>query len=314
MKHILSIGEYLIDMLPNESGQALKDVDAFIKMPGGAPMNVAVAIKRLGGRVDVVTQVGQDPFGLFLLDVLKKELIPTTYVFKTDAYKTSLAFVSLDENGERDFVFYRNPSADQMLTLNSQIIDTMHFDILHFGSVGLADFPLKQSTNLLIDDATTKNKIVSFDVNVRHMLFKDTALYKQLILDYIKKAHIVKFSEEELLWLTDESDCDTGVRKLFESNHQIMLVSKGAMGVSAYTKDAIYHQIAHKVDVIDTTGAGDALMGGFLFALSLESEPFKHTHTWVPKALEMASCCGALAITKKGAMASLPYFNEVVKK
>jgi len=314
MKKIISIGEYLIDMLPDVSGKALKDVHGFIKMPGGAPVNVAVAIKRLGGNVDVMTQVGSDPFGLFLLEVLKKEQLDTTYVFKTDAYKTSLAFVSLDEKGERDFVFFRDPSADQMLTLKPEIIQSINYDILHFGSVGLADYPLKTSTDICINHALSLNKIISFDVNVRHMLFKDSEQYKALILQYIKKANVIKFSEEELIWLTGETDFDLGIKTLWNSHHQIMLVSKGSEGVSAYTKDNIYHQKAYKVEVIDTTGAGDALMGGFLYALSLENEPFKNTNEWLPKALEMASYCGSLAITKKGAMASLPYLSEVIKK
>jgi fructokinase len=314
MKKIISIGEYLIDMLPDVSGKALKDVHGFIKMPGGAPVNVAVAIKRLGGNVDVMTQVGSDPFGLFLIEVLKKESLDTTYVFKTDAYKTSLAFVSLDEKGERDFVFFRDPSADQMLTLKPEIIQSINYDILHFGSVGLADYPLKNSTDICINHALSLNKIISFDVNVRHMLFKDSEQYKTLILQYIKKANVIKFSEEELIWLTGETDFDLGIKTLWNSHHQIMLVSKGSEGVSAYTKDNIYHQIAYKVEVIDTTGAGDALMGGFLYALSLENEPFKNMNEWLPKALEMASYCGSLSITKKGAMASLPYLSEVIKK
>jgi fructokinase len=314
MKTILSIGEYLIDMLPDLSGKALKDVNSFIKMPGGAPINVAVAIKRLGGSVQVMTQVGNDPFGLFLLDVLKKEQLDTTYVYQTDAYKTSLAFVSLDEYGERDFVFYRNPSADQMLTLDKNMIPSIKYDILHFGSVGLAEYPLKVSTDLLIDHALRNDKMISFDVNVRHMLFKDADMYKKLILNYIKKAHVIKCSEEELIFLTGLSDYDLAIQTLWCKHHKLMLVSKGSEGVSAYTKDDIYHQKAYKVEVIDTTGAGDALMGGFLYALSLESEPFNHLNDWLPKALDMASYCGALAITKKGAMASLPYLSEVIKK
>jgi fructokinase len=314
MKKILSIGEYLMDMLPDIRGKALNDVQSFIKMPGGAPMNVAVAIKRLGGNVSVMTQVGSDPFGLFLREILKKENIDTTYVYETKEYKTSLAFVSLDEHGERDFVFYRDPSADQMLTINKDIISSIGYDMLHFGSVGLADYPLKVSTDLLIDHALDNNKIISFDVNVRHMLFKDRDIYKRLILDYIQKAHVIKVSEEELIFLTGILNFDLAIQSLWSKHHKLMLVSKGSEGVSAYTKEDVYHQKAYKVEVVDTTGAGDALMGGFLYALSLENDPFNHFNDWLPKALEMASYCGALAITKKGAMASLPYLSEVIKK
>lgn len=313
MKKIISIGEYLIDMLPEVSGVTLKEVPTFIKKPGGAPINVAVGIKRLGGNISVVTQVGQDAFGEFLLNILNQEHMDTTYVYQTNQANTSLAFVSLDEKGERDFVFYRDPAADQLLDLSIETIESMSYDILHFGSVGLADYPLKTTTDRFISHATSHHKLISFDVNVRLMLFKDPNAYKNLILAYVKRAHIIKVSKEELTWLTGTDDMKEGVKRLWHPMHHIMIVSDGENGVYAFTRDQTYYQKAFKVEVIDTTGAGDALMGSFLFGLSQVEEPFKNLESWLPKTLERASYAGALACTKKGAMTSLPFGHEIIK-
>jgi fructokinase len=314
MKTIVCIGEYLVDMLPETSGVALHDVNTFIKKPGGAPINVAVGIKRLGGKVQVVTQVGQDAFGHFLIETLKKEDIVLDYVYQTDQAKTSLAFVSLDQHGERDFVFYRDPSADQLLNLQEDIIENIDFDILHFGSVGLAEYPLKTTTDRFIAYADKQDKLISFDVNVRLMLFKDTEKYKLNILAYMKKAHVIKCSKEELVWLTGIEDIEKAIKKIWCEKHVVILISDGEHGVYAYTKDKTYYQSAFKVDVIDTTGAGDALMGSFLHSASKQKHLKEDIEKWLPMALEKASFAGALACTKKGAMSSLPFEDAFLKK
>lgn len=314
MKHILTIGEFLIDMLPSNSGISLTDVASFIKMPGGAPINVAVGIKRLEGSVDVVTQVGNDAFGHFLKKTLENEQLSTDYVYMTDKAKTSLAFVSLDEKGERDFVFYRDPSADQLLDISTESIEKMSYDMIHFGSVGLSPYPLKDTTDRFIEHATVHEKIISFDVNVRAMLFKDLEAYKEIIKMYVKKAHVIKFSKEEIIWITQKETIEDAVRALWHPTHQIILVSDGEHGVYAFTKDDIFFQDAFKVEVVDTTGAGDALMGTFLYYLSLQEKPFEHIDSWIKHALHEASYAGALAVTKKGAMSSLPYLYEIIKK
>lgn len=314
MKHIITIGEYLIDMLPSESGLELKDVESFVKMPGGAPVNVAVGIKRLQGSVDVVTQVGNDAFGHFLIQVLEKEQLSTRYVYTTDKAKTSLAFVSLDAKGERDFVFYRDPAADQLLHISKESIQDIPFDMVHFGSVGLSPYPLKDTTDRFIEFASENNKIISFDVNVRTMLFNDLEAYKNLIQTYIEKAHIIKFSKEEVVWITQKENIEDAIKMIWKPIHQIILVSDGEHGVYAFTKDKMYVQEAFKVKVIDTTGAGDALMGTFLYHVSQQEKPFESIDKWIKDALYHASYAGALAVTKKGAMASLPYLHEIIKK
>lgn len=305
MKKIVTIGEYLIDMMPIENG--------FQPKPGGAPMNVAVAIHRLNGDVLPIAQVGNDLFGTMLKETLVQEGIDISYISTDHDHQTSLAFVSLDARGERQFMFYRDPSADQFLSLKHQDIDNIPYEIIHFGSVGLAEFPLKESTDLLIEDAIKKNKIISFDVNVRLMLVKDEQQHKSTIKKYIQKSNLIKCSYEEVVYLLgEEKHLADMVSSLFQLETQMVIVTNGEKGVHVFYKNHQFYQEAFQVKVIDTTGAGDAFMGSFLWSLSKEEFPFLKID-WVPKALEIASYVGALTVTKKGAMEALPKYDDILR-
>lgn len=312
MKKIVCVGELLIDMLPSESNTKLEHVTSFIKKPGGAPANVAVAIKRLGGHSQVVSQVGDDAFGHFLIDTIKNEGIDTSTIYKTKDHFTSLAFVSIDENGERDFVFYRDPAADQMLNLSREVIETIDYDVLHFGSVGLADYPMKQTTDRWIEHAKEHHKTISFDVNLRLSLFKDINHYFETVKAYIKHANILKFSKEELQLLYGNQEVETIIKLIQLKHHHVILVSDGANGVSAYTQQHLFFQDAFKVKAVDTTGAGDALMGAFLNEYA-KQEDNASDPSWIKEALLVASRVASLTVQKKGAMEALPYLENLIK-
>jgi fructokinase len=305
MKTIITIGEYLVDMMPIENG--------FQPKPGGAPMNVAVAIHRLNGHVIPMAQVGNDMFGNMLKEVCLNEGMNHQFITTDHQHSTSLAFVSLDSHGERQFTFYRDPSADQYFTLHKKEIETLAYDIVHFGSVGLADFPLKTSTDVCIDHARAHHKIVSFDVNLRLMLVKDETAHKKTIETYIKKSDLVKCSYEEVIYLYGkETHLNTMVESLFDLNKQMIIVTMGAKGSQVFYQDQIFHQSAYQVEVVDTTGAGDAFMGAFLWSLSKEAMPFSNTQ-WIQKALDIASYVGALTVTKKGSMDALPRYHDLLR-
>jgi fructokinase len=313
MKKVLCLGELLIDMLPSESSTKLEHVTSFIKKPGGAPANVAVAIKRLGGNSQVVSQVGNDAFGHFLIDTIHKEGIDTSTIYQSSDYFTSLAFVSIDETGDRDFVFYRDPAADQMLDLNVDQINSIEYDVLHFGSVGLANFPMKQTTDRFIEHAKENDKTISFDVNLRLSLFKDLNQYLSTVKEYVKHANILKFSKDELQLLYGNASVESIISSIQLKHHQIILVSDGANGVTAYTQTHQYFQEAFKVDAVDTTGAGDALMGAFLSEYAKQKNASFNEETWLKEALILASRVASLTVLKKGAMEALPYLENLIK-
>lgn len=171
MNKILCIGEALIDMICTDKGSSLSDGDHFLKKAGGAPTNVAAAIAALGGKVDIVTKVGKDPFGTHILEVLKSFGISTNTITIDSLHFTTFAFVSLMENGERDFYF--NRGADGLLTREDVAhVDMSTYTIAHFGSAtAFLPGPLQTTYEYMLEQAKNHHQFISFDPNYRELLF-----------------------------------------------------------------------------------------------------------------------------------------------
>ncbi|MFC4324313.1 PfkB family carbohydrate kinase [Litchfieldia salsa] len=315
MKSILSLGEALIDFVPEENGKALKDVHSFVKAPGGAPANVAAAVAKLGGNVSFIGKVGNDGFGKFLIETLDQAGVKTDKVFTTNDALTSLAFVSLKEDGERDFSFYRDPAADQLL--NSEELQNAWFEgegLFHFGSVSQTMEPCKSATSRAVELALAGGMIVSYDPNVRLQLWSSAAEAKETILNTIPYAHLIKISEEECFFLTGEQDENKAVRQLIAGNVKALLITKGEKGSTLHTKSSSIHVPSIQVKPVDTTGAGDAFVGGLLFGLSQQNQTFEtiiDNEEIIKEILVFANACGALTTMKRGAILALPSQEEV---
>ncbi|XKE94572.1 carbohydrate kinase [Metaplanococcus flavidus] len=318
MGNLFSIGEVLIDFIPHQKGIALKDVESFTRVPGGAPANVAAAVAKFGGSASLVTKVGEDAFGDFLLEQLAKSGVRTDKVVRTKEANTGLAFVSLRENGERDFSFYRNPSAD--LLLKESEIDADWFqqgDFLHFCSVDLVESPMKYAHLKAIGAAKARGGIISFDPNVRLPLWENPEDCRKTILDFIPMAHIVKISDDELEFITGTADETKAIASLFKGDVQAVVLTKGAEGADLYAGNHKYSSAGYSVEVEDTTGAGDAFTGGFLYQLlnldtrqdNLEAVLSEHHQ----KLLAFANASGALVTTGKGAISALPTKEQVLQ-
>ncbi|WP_369900040.1 carbohydrate kinase [Bacillus manliponensis] len=318
MKKLYSIGEVLIDFIPMQKGRSLKDVVEFQRVPGGAPANVAATVAKYGGRAFMITKLGADAFGDFLLEQLQQVGVNTEKVTRTSEANTGLAFVSLREDGERDFSFYRNPSAD--LLLSEKEIDEEWFekgDILHFCSVDLVESPMKYAHVKAIRSAKEKGAIVSFDPNVRLPLWKHAEDCRKTILEFIPSAHIVKISDEELTFITGIPDTKKAVESLFIGDVKAVIYTKGAKGAELYVKDRQYESTGYDVEVQDTTGAGDAFIGGFLYKL-LEKDVSQQNveqvlHMSWREVLTFANASGALTTTGKGAISSIPTKEDIDK-
>ncbi|OLN22084.1 carbohydrate kinase [Domibacillus antri] len=316
MGTLYSIGEVLIDFIPLQKGRALKDVVSFERAPGGAPANVAAAIAKLGGRSAVLTKLGEDAFGDFLLEQLEEAGVDTGHVIRTNEANTGLAFVSLREDGERDFSFYRNPSADLLLTedeVNASLFKSG--DILHFCSVDLVDSPMKQAHVKAIQSAKERGALISFDPNVRLPLWDSPDVCRETILDFIPKAHIVKISDEELAFITGIEDEKEAIDLLFSGDVQAVIYTKGAAGASIYVNNKSIDASGFSVDVQDTTGAGDAFIGALLYRL-LDTGADQHELKAVLERnalsiLTFANAAGAITTTGKGAISSLPSKKQI---
>ena len=269
---LIAIGEALIDFIPDKTGCDFENVTSFSPKTGGAPANVCGAFSVLGGKSKIITQLGDDPFGRKIEKELKSFGIDTSFISFTDKANTALAFVSLEKNGNRTFSFYRNPSAD-MLFDKEQIADNMFDDAyaLHFCSVSLGDFPMKEAHKAAIEIAAKKDTIISFDPNLRFPLWKSKEELNKTVHEFIPLSDIIKISDEELAFLTGEEEIENALPQLFTGNVKLIIYTCGSKGAYAYTKTQKAFSPCQKVNAIDTTGAGDGFIGSFLFGLkSLE--------------------------------------------
>jgi len=315
-KKLVAIGEALIDFIPSQSGCEFDEVDSFIPAVGGAPANVCAAFAKLGGRSVFLTQLGDDPFGHKIIKTLEDAGIDTGFIRVTDIANTALAFVSLSSDGNRTFSFYRKPSAD-MLYSPSQLDEEAFKDIfaLHFCSVSLGDFPMKEAHLKAIELAGANGAIISFDPNLRFMLWPDREKLKKTVRDFIPFCHILKISDDELEFITGTDDIDKALPGLQKLGVKVVLYTCGSKGMKAYTRDICAECIAPDVQALDTTGAGDASAGSFLWKLddmgiSLNDLDFI-TEEQLNEAVRFAVKYCAISVQHKGAIPSYPNLEQI---
>ena len=311
VKKLITIGEALIDFVPIEIGVALKEVSGFFKSPGGAPANVASCVSKLGGKSQIITKLGNDAFGDFLEEKMSFVGIDTTSILRSDKANTALAFISLHRDGEREFSFYRKPSADMLLEANEIEEDWFDSgDILHFCSVDLVDAPVRRAHDEAIKIAKEKNMIISFDVNVRLSLWDNQDEYRKIISKYICKADVLKVSDEELEFVTQISDEKQAIKYL-RDQVEVLVYTKGAEGAYIYTKNnAAFHK-GFKVNAVDATGAGDSFIGAVLYQLLYKYDMSKLGENELKDIITFANATGALVVTKKGAIDVMPTLEQV---
>ena len=239
MKNTLfAIGEALIDFIPSETGCDFGNVKSFSPKVGGAPANVLGAFAKLGGKTQLITQLGNDPFGDKIVNELAGFNIGLDNVLLTDRANTALAFVSLANDGNRTFSFYRNPSADMLYNaenIREEIFEDCY--ALHFCSVSLGNFPMKEAHEKAIELAKKQGAIISFDPNIRFPLWNDKRKLKEAIDEFLSSADIIKISDEEIEFITGTNDIEKGSKMLLE-NAKIVLCTCGAEGAYAFMKNA----------------------------------------------------------------------------
>ena len=234
-----------------------------------APANVCAAFTWLGGKSAFLSQLGDDPFGHKIARELEACGIDLSHLAFTDKANTALAFVSLEEDGNRTFSFYRKPSAD-LLYAPEQIDPAWFADAfaLHFCSVSLVDSPMRHAHLAAISAAREAGAIVSFDPNLRFPLWPDRDMLRETVLQFMPLANILKISDEELEFLTGTADMETALPQLFVGDVQLVLYTCGSNGAHAYTRTAHGFAPCQKVKAVDTTGAGDAFFAGTTIGLA----------------------------------------------
>ena len=311
---VLCIGELLIDFICEDIGMGLVQGNRFIKKAGGAPANVAAAIARLGGKSAFMGKAGDDHFGMFLKNYLNSFGIDTSGLILDTVHPTTLAFVSLQRDGERDFIF--NRGADQHLTKNDVARELFgRAPIIHFGAAtAFLEEPLRGTYTSLLDQAREQGKFISFDPNFRPSLWKGRE--KEFIKTITHQLHdvdFVKLSEEEARLIYQTEDMNTCCIKMHEKGIKIAAITLGKKGALLGINGQTRAIESLSIRSIDSTGAGDAFVGGFLYKIS-QLDEMKAIHQYPGEVAEMvhfANRVGALTCTRLGAMDALPLLEEV---
>ncbi|MEY2834434.1 MAG: hypothetical protein RLZZ557_96 [Bacteroidota bacterium] len=317
MKKILCIGEALIDMICTDRNKALSDGENFLKKAGGAPMNVAAAIAALGGDVMVSAKVGDDPFGQHLIEVLKDFQVDTSHVVCDKNHFTTFAFVSLMENGERDFYF--NRGADGMLSPEDVAgIDLQACGIAHFGSAtGFLPGPLQQTYRELLDKAKSLGIFISFDPNYRQLLFghqQDIFISKSW--SFITACDFFKVSDEEALLLTGKSTVAEAAQDFFNRSSAVFAITLGKDGTLLGFQGTTTIIPSMPIEAVDTTGAGDAFVGAVLYQLSaLENKNISELqHADWQGIIHQSNKAGARTCAYMGAMEAFKHLSKDIFK
>ncbi len=305
MFDVVACGELLIDFVSTESGVTVAQAPAFQKAAGGAPANVAVGVARMGYRAGFAGQVGDDPFGHYLIDTLHEAGVDTGGISLSAEARTALAFVSLRADGERSFVFFRNPSADMLWRPEdvdqSYVSDTR---IFHYGSISLIGEPSRGATFTAIDYARRAGALISYDPNLRLALWPSAEAAREGMLAGWRHADLIKVNEEELEFLTGDTDTARAARRLWRADLRLLVVTRGAAGCTYFTPDGEGSLGGYPVDAVDTTGAGDGFVAGMLAGL-LDAGLVWDEET-LQNALRLGNAVGALTTTRRGAIPALP--------
>ena len=313
---LVAIGEALIDFIPDKTGCEFHEVGAFSPATGGAPANVCGAFSKLGGKSRMITKLGNDPFGNVITRTLNEAGVDTSYFYYTDEPNTALAFVSLAKDGNRVFSFYRNPSAD-MLFAPSEVTSEMLDDCyaLHFCSVSLGDFPMRDAHKTAITLARRQGAIVSFDPNLRFMLWDDRDALKRVIWEFLPECDILKISDEELEFITGESDFEKALPVLFTGSVKLVILTKGKDGASAVNLCGMVDSAVPAVKATDTTGAGDAFIGSFLWSLKkrgiVRDDLATCSNELIKECLDFANRYCSISVQRPGAIPSYPEIGEL---
>lgn len=303
--NLICVGEMVIDFLPGgEDG-------VFIRKAGGAPANVAVAAARNGLEVGFCGRVGNDDFGRFLFKTLEDDQVRICCPQLVDEAVTTMAFVSLNEEGDRSFTFARKPGADMFLTREDvDASGVKDADMIHAGSCSLSRGPAADATAYALEEGRKNGKLVSFDVNYRNLMWNDDRdgciAAVQSILPCVDLLKISEEEEDMLGMPPAEAAKAYGITALVET--------LGSAGAKCYFGGQVIFAPGRKAKCVDATGAGDAFWGGFLSCLLLSGvrKTEDLNEDLITKALHYGNVAGWLCVQKKGAMESLPTHEEVL--
>jgi len=310
---VTCIGEILVDFVSSQKGVSLVDATSFMKLPGGAPANLAVGLVRLGVPTAFIGRVGDDSFGQYLCNELRKIGVVSGGIVFDKQHKTRLAFVSLTPSGERFFEFWETQPADIQLRFSDVNLPTLRESkIIHVSSFLLLKEPARSSLVQIISELQDGTSLISFDPNIRLNLWRTESKAKQLMMKVVKFTDILRLNHQEAAFLTGVDDIEEAAKQLLDTGPRIVVITQGANGCYFRTQTVDGYAGGFKVDVVDTTGCGDGFLAGLLQGLlqsdlKIEELSKEHLHD----ICRYANAVGAIVATRPGAITALPEKNSV---
>jgi fructokinase len=312
---VLCIGEALIDMICTDVNVSLSNGQYFLKKAGGAPANVAAAIAALGGEVSMAAKVGKDPFGQHLIDILDTMGVNTSLVIKDTAHFTTFAFVSLMNDGERDFYF--NRGADKELTIDDlAALNLKEYSIVHFGSAtAFLPGPLQKTYIELLTKAKQAGCLISFDPNYRHLLFQNNnASFISQSNAFIERCDFFKLSEVEAFLITGGDTLTMAANALRKKTKAVFAITLGKEGTMLCIGDQFEIIESIPIQPVDATGAGDAFVGAVLYQLNKRNAKDMNLisiQDW-KTIISYANKAGARTCEYMGAMEAFKHLNNSI--
>ena len=312
MYDVAALGELLIDFTCLST-----DADGYPTMaahPGGAPANYLAALTKFGAKTAMIGKVGSDAFGRLLIKTLKGAGIDTRGMLVSDDVFTTLAFVTLDDSGDREFSFARKPGADTQLRFDEidlSVIDASK--VLHFGTLSMTNEPARDATYKAVEYAAGHGKLISFDPNLRKPLWDDLDEAKRQMLWGLRHADVVKISDEETEFLFGIAPEEAAKHIIDGFGVRLVYVTCGAEGCFYRTKTASgFVKALSGIAVKDTTGAGDIFGGSAMYGLlRAGGVPEKLTAEELENIVSFACASAGLSTTKAGGISSVPELGEV---
>lgn len=311
---VVAIGELLIDFTC-----AAVDADGYPTMvahPGGAPTNFLAALSKFGAKTALMCKVGNDAFGKMLTGTMEQIGVDTTGFVVDDSVFTTLAFVTLDENGDRSFSFARKPGADTQIKaeeLKLSLIDQTK--VFHFGTLSLTDEPARSATQAAIAYAKQQGKLITYDPNLRKPLWKDLETAKEQLIWGLHQADVVKISDEEVDFLFGLGVREGAQHILDTCGVKLVFVTCGADGCFFSNGSASGHVPGLSgLKVVDTTGAGDIFGGSAVWKLlQLGKAPETLSEAELREVTRFACASAGLSTTKAGGVSSVPTYENITK-
>lgn len=311
MPDITALGELLVDF--TEAGVSTQGMRLFEQNPGGAVVNCLGAAAKQGLSAAFIGKVGSDMHGRFLKTAIENAGISSEGLVFDDSVPTTLAFVALAPDGEREFSFIRDPGADTRLTakeVNQQLI--RNTKIFHIGSLSLTSDPARAATWQALITAKAHGAVVTYDPNYRAPLWKSDAEACDQIRSVLPIIDIIKVSEEEIAYVAGIEEVDTAIQVLRNEGVPLIIITMGKKGAMVATATESRMVEAYSVDAVDTTGAGDAFFGGFLSAFLKSGKGIGDVTIDDMEAFAKNGCAtAALCVTKRGGLPAMPTLEEI---